>query len=309
MFQQYPHLNGVFLVVIASFFWGTTGTVASLVPDISSLAIGAGTMGLGGLLLVWNGRASLKQDRQKLRSLMPLIFVGGVAVSLYSLAFYTSMTFSGVAIGTLVSIASAPFFTVLMERLISKKRISARWLFSFVSGALGTLLLAQGKQPPLALVEHHNTMAMVGIGLGLVAGFCYAVYSWVARQMIEKGVCSKSAMASQFGLAALCLLPSLAFTGSNMLSDTKHVVAVLYIACIPMFLGYLCFGYALQKIEASKATLITLLEPAIATMFAIYVVGERFSYVGWYGIVLIVICFALQVFQPAPNSLPSKPNI
>jgi len=43
--------NGMLAIVIASFLWGTTGTAASFAPDISSFAIGAFSMGFGGILL------------------------------------------------------------------------------------------------------------------------------------------------------------------------------------------------------------------------------------------------------------------
>ncbi|HBZ8439976.1 TPA: EamA family transporter, partial [Serratia marcescens] len=48
--------NGMLAIVIASFLWGTTGTAASFAPDISSFAIGAFSMGFGGILLCVNAR-------------------------------------------------------------------------------------------------------------------------------------------------------------------------------------------------------------------------------------------------------------
>ena len=45
--------SGVLAVVIASLLWGTTGTTATFLPqEVSPLATGAATMGVGGLLLV-----------------------------------------------------------------------------------------------------------------------------------------------------------------------------------------------------------------------------------------------------------------
>jgi DME family drug/metabolite transporter len=72
-------------------------------------------------------------------------------------------------------------------------------------------------------------------------------------------------------------------------------------AVIPMFIGYLCFGHGLKQIDASKATLITLLEPVVATLFAIGIVGEKFDPIGWYGMALIIGCLLLQAI-----SLPKR---
>jgi len=296
MFGKRTNIGGVLSVVIASIFWGTTGTAASLVPDISSLATGAFAMGGGGLLLLWNARKKLLEDFPTLLVQYKTLLCGAASVAIYPLAFYTSMRFAGVAIGTLISIACAPFFSVLLERLISKKTISLQWMVSFVIGALGIALLTFGKQNDIESVSHSN-LVVLGVILGLVAALTYASYSWAARQMIEKGINSQSAMASMFGLAAVFLLPSLLLTGQNMFADAKHITVMLYMACIPMFLGYLLFGYALKQLEASTATLITLLEPAVATLFAVTIVGEKFATIGWYGFVLIVICLTLQVIK------------
>jgi drug/metabolite transporter, DME family len=296
MCWKHTHLNGVLSAVIACVFWGTTGTAASFIPDVSPLATGAFAMGVGGVLLILNARCHLRVDHRQLLAQPKVLVVGGVSVAIYPLAFYSSMSLSGVAIGTLISLASAPFFSVLLEYVVCKKSISLQWVISFFVGTLGIVLLTVGKQSHSDL-GHHSTLQHWGICLGLIAGLTYAIYSWSARQMIEKGISSKSSMASMFGLAAMILLPSLLFTGDNTLSDIKHIAIMLYMAVIPMFFGYLCFGYALKQLNASKATLITLLEPAIATLFAICVVGEKFATVGWYGLVLIVMCLILQVIK------------
>jgi len=57
-----------------------------------------------------------------------------------------------------------------------------------------------------------------------------------------------------------------------------------------MFIGYLCYGYGLARIPASMATTITLLEPAVAAVLAVVIVGERLPALGWVGIGLIVAC-------------------
>ncbi len=137
---------GIFCVIIASFFWGTTGTTASFMPDVSPLATGAGAMGFGGLLLVLQAYRQLYRDRYRLLAHIRLLLAGSLSVAIYPLAFYSSMRLSGVAIGTLISIASAPFFTFLIERLISKKVMTLQWLLSFLFGAVGMTLLTLGRQ-------------------------------------------------------------------------------------------------------------------------------------------------------------------
>ena len=99
------------------------------------------------------------------------------------------------------------------------------------------------------------------------------------------------------GFAALLLLPSLWFTGENLLSDATHISVALYLAVIPMFAGYLLFGFSLKLIDASRATLITVIEPLVATVLAVLIVGENFKLIGWFGMALVSLCLALQTFK------------
>ncbi|SHO55109.1 DMT family transporter [Vibrio quintilis] len=296
MFGNNPTTSGVLIVVIASVIWGTTGTAASLIPDVSALAIGAFAMGGGGLLLFFNARHTLRQDKTRLLARPGLLLCGGLSVAIYPLAFYSSMRFSGVAIGTVISIASAPLFTVLLERLISKKYVSLKWFISFLFGTAGIVLMTMGRQDSVIQNQGH-LLRYCGVGLGLIAGLGYSAYSWCARQMIENGVHSKSSMAGMFGLAACLLLPSLFLTGDHLFADGKHIAVAMYMAVVPMFVGYLLFGYGLRYIEASQATLITLLEPVVAALFAVFFVGEKFSTTGWYGMGLIAVCLLFQVVK------------
>ncbi|WP_461537039.1 DMT family transporter [Spongorhabdus nitratireducens] len=296
MFWKNETTTGVIAISLASFLWGTTGTAASFTPNVSPLATGAFAMGIAGLLLLFCARIALLEEINKLAARPKLLFSGALSIAIYPLAFYTSMNWAGVAIGTVVSLATAPFFSILLERLINKRPISLQWIISFGFGAIGVLLLTLGKQPDMAL-ETDITLQYSGIILGGVAGLTYATYSWAARQMIDSGISSESSMAGMFGIAALILLPTLFFTGDDLFASTTNTVVVLYMAVIPMFTGYLLFSYGLQHLEASRATLITLLEPVVATFLAVIIVKEAFSAVGWFGMLFIAICLMLQTLK------------
>jgi len=289
--------KGAVAIVIASFLWGTTGTAASYSPDVSALAIGAFSMGIGGVLLVITARKNLVVDYKVMLEQPKVLILGAASVAIYPLAFYTSMRLSGVAIGTVVSIATAPFFAAIFERLISKKNISQHWILSFVVGAIGIALLTLGRDNNNNTAYNINQQSL-GILLGCIAGLSYASYSWAARRLIESGVHAKSSMSGLFGCAALLLLPSLWLTGDNLFSSSTNVMVSVYMAIIPMFLGYLLFGYGLSYIDASKATLITLIEPLVATILAVFIIGERFKVIGWVGVVLVSLCLLMQTIKP-----------
>ena len=279
--------------MFASTLWGTTGTVASLAPEISSLAIGAFSMGVGGLLQAIIARKHLRSGFRQISRHKRKLVVSAIALAIYPLVFYSSMRLAGVAIGTVISIATAPFFTVMLECLFSKeKTVNKKWLTSFLVGTAGILLLVFSESSSSSHFD--SNLRLIGIILGLVAGMSYAIYSWVAKTMIDQGVPSQAALGSIFGIGAFMLLPTLLITGDNLLSSTTNVMVIGYMALIPMGLGYIAYGFGLRFVTASSATLITLFEPVVAAGLAVLIVGESIPVLGWCGIGLILICLLWQ---------------
>ncbi|MCH7310847.1 EamA family transporter [Acinetobacter sp. ANC 4805] len=294
--------SGFIAVLIASILWGTTGTAASYAPNLSPLAIGAIAMGGGGLLQALLAYKNIRCHLPQIRSYFPLLLVGMVSVAIYPLAFYSSMRMAGITIGTVVSISSAPLFTALLEKFFDQKTLSGKWFISFVFGVAGVLLLSIGESLSQGSSQDIATdQKSIGIILGLVAALTYSLYSWAAKKMIDRGVDSKASMGLIFGFGALLLLPTLFFTASNLFDESVNLYVVAYMMLIPMFLGYLLFGYALKTISASTATTLTLFEPLVAALFAVLLVGEQLALIGWVGMILIFVCLAVLSKTDKPN--------
>jgi DME family drug/metabolite transporter len=91
-----------------------------------------------------------------------------------------------------------------------------------------------------------------------------------------------------FGLGAIVLLPVLLLTGAPLLQSGQSIGIAAYLALGPMFLAYVLFGIGMRTLRSSTATTITLLEPFVATLLAVIVVGERLELLGWIGLALIL---------------------
>jgi DME family drug/metabolite transporter len=131
---------------------------------------------------------------------------------------------------------------------------------------------------------------VLGVGPGLVAAATYALYSWAAHRLISRDIPSRAAMGAVFGLGGLLLLP---VTGAPLVSSWSSAAVGAYMALVPMFAGYVLFGRGLAHVLASTATTLSLLEPAVAAVLAVLVVGERLPAAGWTGIALVIACLAV----------------
>lgn len=298
------HLLGIMAVLIAAVLWGTTGTAATFAPDVSAVAIGAVAMGGGGVMQALLASEKIYRYAALLRKQWRWLLLGAIAVAIYPLAFYASMRMAGVTIGTVVSIGSAPLFAALIENRLDGLRLTARWITGAGFGLVGMLLLC------LAEGSGHTSAQSApgiipGVLLGLLAGVSYALYSWTARRLMQQGIAPRAAMGATFGIGGLMLLPVLLITGAPLLASWGNASVGLYMALVPMLLGYLCFGYGLARISASTATTITLFEPVVAAGLAVVIVGERLPAIGWAGIVLILACLVC-ISAPAKGVKPQK---
>ncbi|EHC9868807.1 membrane protein [Vibrio sp. OY15] len=284
---------GTLSILFASTLWGTTGTAASLAPDVSALAIGAFSMGIGGFMQACLSAKSLRRDFRKVVHKKKTLLISIIALATYPLAFYSSMRFAGVAIGTVISISTAPFFSALLECLFSRNQtITKRWMMSFAIGVIGITLLLASESSANSLFD--QDMKHWGVLLGLLAGLTYAIYSWGVKAMIDHGIESQTAMGSVFGIGGVLLLPTLFITGDNLFASSTNTAVMLYMALIPMGLGYVAFGFGLRFVTASGASILTLFEPVIAAALAVAIVGEEISFIGWVGITLTLVCLFLQ---------------
>ncbi|WP_165838056.1 DMT family transporter [Pseudarthrobacter sp. AG30] len=298
---------GALSVVAASVLWGTTGTAATFAPDVSPLAIGAVAMGVGGLLQALYAARHIASRPAGLFRRWRLVLLGAAAVAVYPLAFYSSMHLSGVAVGTVVSIGSAPIAAALIERAADRNPLRRRWIAGAMLGVGGAALLSFAGHGPAGPAATDSWTTTAGVALGLLAGSTYALYSWAAHRLIGDGVTPRAAMGTVFGLGGLFLMPVLALTGGPLLASWSTVGVGAYMAVVPMFAGYLLFGWGLARVGASTATGISLLETVVAAVLAVFVVGERLPALGWLGAAAVLA--SLFILAPRTRAVPGPAAI
>jgi drug/metabolite transporter, DME family len=234
-------------------------------------------LGIGGILQALIAIPALRAARGQLRTNLPLIGLGAAAVAIYPLAFYSSMHLAGVAIGTVVSLASAPLASGVLERIVQRTPLSRWWILAAALGITGSTLLCLSK---MTHATGQTGPTVAGIALGLIAGATYAAYSWVAHRLMSHGISRAASMGAVFGAGGTLLLPVLLLTGAPLIATPQAFTVAAYMALIPMFLGYLFFGYGLTCATASTATTI-----------------------GWIG--LGIIALVLAVLAIAPTNAPT----
>lgn len=279
--------SAIVALVVASVLWGTTGTSATfLSEEVSPLTIGATTMTLGGaLLFATSARGSLRVFSD--RAHRGWLIAAAIGMVVYPLTFYASMDLAGVAIGNVVSLGSGPLFAALLEWRLGRQRLTLRWMLSTAIALSGVALLVVGGHGAGSVVD--PATVPLGVGLGFAAGAGYALFTYSSGVIVRSGHSGRATMGAAFGLAAVPLSGVMILTARPLLESPLNVGIAAYLAVGPMFLAYVAFARALRALRSSTVTVVTLLEPLVATLLAVAIVGERLEPSGWVGLALILV--------------------
>lgn len=259
-------------------------------------------MGLGGVVLAAiAGRRAIALWRDS--SQRPVVILSAVAVAVYPVAFYSGMDLAGVAVGNIVALGTGPLVGALLEWVLDGQPPRVGWWWALALGLVGVL--------SLGFSDTETTSAdpqLFGWGLllAVVAGVAYGGFSYGLSRVMRAGYQPIAATGAVFGLGSLPLLVIAATGVSLMPVDGQALWGLGYLIAGPMVLSYLLYSRGLVVLAASRALVIALIEPAVATVLAVLVVGERFGVLGVLGLGAIVISVWLASRVPSlRNSDPS----
>ncbi|GAA1457962.1 DMT family transporter [Nocardiopsis exhalans] len=282
--------GGPLPILGAAVLWGTTGTASSFAPaGAHPAAIGSAGLVLGGILLFLAGRGSTALlTRSDTRTRWTLL-LGAVAVAGYPLFFYPAVANAGVAVGTVITLGSAPVFSGLLAWCVDRSRPTARWAAATVAAVLGCAVLVLGPE----VTGTPTPVNSVGVLLALVAGFSYSLYAIIAEKLIRRGHTSGAVMGTMFAGGGVLVLPVVLATGTAWLATVNGALVALHLALFTVFLAYWLFGHGLRHTPAATATTLSLAEPAVAAVLGVALVGERLPLVSWSGLVILALGLAV----------------
>src|SRR5690625_7640408 len=162
-----------FLVLFAAMLWGTTGTAQAFAPEgAHPIAIGAMRLAVGGIsLLVVD--LLLGQLRLKQWPVSPTI-LAALCMAFYQPLFFSAVHMTGVAVGTVIAIGSAPVLSGALEWIVWRKRPIRVWWYATLLSSLGCLMLFINKEP--------INFDLYGILMALGAGLMFAGYSVISAR-------------------------------------------------------------------------------------------------------------------------------
>jgi DME family drug/metabolite transporter len=219
--------------------------------------------------------------------------MGGVAVAGYQLTFFDAVARTGVAVGTLVTIGTGPIVAGVIDAAIGRRAPTSRWLIGATAGLAGVALLTAGTVD----------VDPVGIALALVAGTTFPVYGLAAQRLMRQ-VMPDVAIGAVFVAGTFLLTPLAVGTASEAFASTGALVTVGYLGVFTLSLAYILWGLGLERLTLGVVVVVTLLEPAIASLLGVAVLGEPLTVALFGGVVLVAAGVALaSTSKPAAGTV------
>jgi inner membrane transporter RhtA len=274
---------GVLLIAMVSYQCGAS-LAKHLFPQVGAQGATAYRLGLSALFLLLWRRPWRRLDR---RGDWRALWGYGLSMGAMNLVFYLSLR--TIPLG----IAVALEFTgpLALAMFSSRRLIDFVWI-ALVIGGLAALLPLHGQA---------QSLDPVGVAYALAAGVGWALYIILGQR--TGATYGKDAVTLGTTIGALVAIPfGVAHAGSALLSPTLLPYA-LGVALLSSALPYSLEMISMTRLPARTFSTLLSLEPAVAAMAGVLLLGERLSALQWLAIGAIIVASAgtaLSVRRPAP---------
>ncbi len=287
--------KAVIATLFAALLFATSATSRELSGiDGSSIAIATMRLTIGAVGLLLFAKFFVKDFSLMHLLRKRIIWLMGLGVAGYQAFFFIGTGLTGVAIGTLSSLALAPLMAGLLGWVWQGTRPSQIWLKSTLLAVAGLLVLSwSGLQD-----ENVN---VVGVLAAVCAGAAYALFTVVGVKISQSGESATSVLAVSFSIGAFVLL----LVGGSHVGEILQgngIWLALWLGLVATTLAYILFGIGISNLSAGTVATLNLAEPLAATFLGIVVLRETISLMSAIGCILIAVSLWILAINSAKES-------
>lgn len=249
----------------------------TLAPFVRNISVSSGELALyravlaalliGAFLLVTRQSLSLKGLGRDL----PLLLFSGMAMGINWILLFEAYQYTTVAISTL-SYYFAPVIVTLVCPILFKEKMTKKQILCFVMSSLG-----------LALVIGITDLGKggndaIGVAFGLGAACLYATV--ILLNKFIKGITGIHRTFLQFLAAIVILIPYVTVSGGVHLDslDSTGWMCLLIVGLLHTGVTYCLYFSSLKDLPGQEAAILSYIDPLVAVIIGVVVLGEPLSW-------------------------------
>lgn len=262
-------MNPRLMLIVSMAIFGTLGLFVRNIPVSSGelafyRAVLASVL-IGVFLLVTGQRIPFG----KIKKEVPLLLASGVAMGINWILLFEAYKYTTVSVATL-SYYFAPVIVTLVCPVLFREKLTGKQILCFVMSTLGLVLIT-------GIGEIHSGNHFVGILFGLGAAVFYA--SVILLNKFIKNVEGIHRTFLQFLAAVLVLGIYVLCTSGITLGtlDGKGWVNLLIVGLIHTGVTYCLYFSSLKELPGQKAAILSYIDPLVAVLISVTVLGESMT--------------------------------
>ena len=259
----------------------------TLAPFVRNISVSSGELALYrailAALLILVVFALTKQhiNFNAIRKELPLLLLSGVAMGFNWILLFEAYKYTTVAVATL-SYYFAPVIVTIVCPFLFREKLTAKQILCFVFSTAGLALV-------IGVTDlGKGSSDLTGIAFGLGAAVLYATV--ILLNKFIKGVAGMQRTFLQFLAAIVVLIPYVACTSGVTLGgmDGKGWICLLVVGLIHTGLAYILYFSALKDMPGQEAAILSYVDPLVAVIISVTILGEAMTVTQVIGGVLIL---------------------
>ena len=273
--------NARVMLIISMAVFGTLG------PFVRNISVSSGELALyraimaALLIAVYLVITKQKIPFAEIKKEIPLLLISGMAMGFNWILLFEAYKYTTVSVATL-SYYFAPVIVTVACPLLFKEKITGKQWICFGMSTLGIVLITGIGD--LSAGSNH----LIGILFGLGAACLYAVVILLNKFIRKVEGIHRTFL--QFFAAVLILVPYVGFTGGVTLSSMNRTgwICLLIVGLIHTGVTYCLYFSSLKELPGQKAAILSYIDPLVAILVSVVVLGERMTLVQMIGGALIL---------------------
>jgi drug/metabolite transporter (DMT)-like permease len=181
-----------------------------------------------------------------------------------------------------ILIAMVPLSIALIQRFFGIREALGIWrIFGLVAGFIGVAAL-------LGTGSISGSLGWAGVGCMLLATLCYAIGPLIIQRHMH-GLDSIGPLAASLSVAALILLIPAAMDFPSRWPSSVALLSIAVLGTVCTAVAMLLMFYLVRHAGASRASVITYINPVVAALLGVWVLDEHLGIGGFIAFALILL--------------------